>query len=80
MRYFAELANDEDLVEWYLVLEALEIKLRPGELSIPEYLNLTWELVGYSTEEIAVQLYFEYPSRVSETQQYDTLEVYFWGT
>ena len=43
-------------------------------------LKLTWKMLDYSKENIWIQLYFAYPPRVSEHIEFDTLEVYFWGT
>ena len=34
--------------EWYLVIEALELHIRPGDYDTPAAaLNFTWELVSY---------------------------------
>ena len=72
--------KDEDYLEWLLVVDALELKLAPGENSNSAVLKLTWEMLNYSKETIWIQLYFEYPPRISENIEFDTLEVYFWGT
>ena len=65
--------------EWLLIVEALELRIKPGDYSDENKLNLTWEMLGFSEDWIKIQLYFEYPQRVSEYVEYDTLEVYFWG-
>ena len=62
-----------------LVVEALELKMEPGDYSDENKLNLTWEMINFTEENIYIQLYFEYPQRVSEYIEYDTLEVFFWG-
>ena len=81
VRYFDQLENREQLPEWYLIVESLELKVRPGDLTEESrHLNLTWEMLSYSNSDIFIQLYFEHPGRVSEQPIYDTLEVYFWGT
>ena len=54
--------------------------MEPGRYSEERYLNMTWEMLSFTESEIYIQLYFEYPGRVSETELYDTLQVYFWGT
>ena len=33
--------------EWYVVVESLEIKVRPGTFSELNYLNLTWEILSF---------------------------------
>ena len=63
-----------------MVVDALELKLRPGEFSDPLVLDLQWEMLDFNREQIWIQLYFDYPPRISENIQHDTLEVYFWGT
>jgi len=78
VRFYDKLENTDKTPEWYLILEALEIKVRPGDFSHEQYLNLTWDMVSYGQDEIQIQLYFEYPGRVSEWDVYDTVEVYFW--
>ena len=65
--------------EWLLIVEALELRVSPGEYSDENRLNLTWEMIDYTESQLYLQLYFEYPDRVSEYIEYDTLEVYFWG-
>ena len=54
--------------------------MNPGPDTDPLKLNLTWEMLNYNKDFIYIQLYFEYPERISENPQYDILEVYFWGT
>ena len=63
-----------------MILESLEIKVRPGAYSDSKYLNLTWELMSFDEKLIFIQLYYDYPSEVSSKELYDTLEVHFWGT
>jgi hypothetical protein len=65
--------------EWLLVVEALELRMNPGDYSDENSLNLTWRMIDFNKDWITIQLYFEYPQRVSEYIEYDTLEVYFWG-
>ena len=69
-RYY-QLFNEDGIEvdpEWYAVIESLEIKLRPGAFSEEKYLNLTWEIKSCDSELIFIQLYFEYPNKVSEEQ------------
>ena len=73
--------NFENIPEWYLILEALELKLRPGDIDTnPQSLNFTWDLVSYSERQIFIQIYFDYQERVSDRDIYDTLEIHFWGS
>ena len=65
--------------EWLLVVEALELRMNAGDYSDENALNLTWSMIDFNKDQITIQLYFEYPQRVSEYIEYDTLEVYFWG-
>lgn len=44
-----------------LVVEALELKMEPGDYSDENKLNLTWEMINFTEENIYIQLYFEYP-------------------
>ena len=53
--------------------------MNPGEYSDEQKLNFTWEMISFSEQMIQIQLDFNYPERVSEYIEYDTLEVYFWG-
>lgn len=53
--------------------------MNAGEYSEETKLNFTWEMQGFSQERISIQLYFNYPERVSEYVEFDILEVYFWG-
>lgn len=72
--------NETTLEEqWLLVVEALELKMNPGDYSDELKLNMTWEMMDFNEEWIQIQCYFDYPQRVSEYVEYDTLEVYFWG-
>ena len=63
-----------------MVVDALELKMRPSEYSDPLVLDLQWEMLDFNRDQIWIQLYFENPPRVSENILHDTLEVYFWGT
>ena len=65
--------------EWLLVVEALELRMNAGDYSDENALNLTWSMIDFNKDWITIQLYFEYPQRVSEYIEYDALEVYFWG-
>ena len=67
-------------LEWLMVVDALELKMKPSEFSDPLVLDLQWEMLDFNREQIWIQLYFENPPRVSENILHDTLEVYFWGT
>lgn len=58
-------AEEEDY-EWYLILEALEIKVKPSAFSDERYLNLTWEMLSFDSKHIFIQLFFDYPSFVSQ--------------
>lgn len=60
-------------------MEALELKISPGDYSDENALNITWQMIDYNKNWIQIQLYFEYPQRVSEHIEYDTIEVNFWG-
>ena len=62
-----------------LIVEALELRMNPGDYSDDNLLNLTWQMISFDKEIIKIQLYFDYPERVSEYIEFDTLEVYFWG-
>ena len=47
-RYYAQFKSFDQVPEWYLILEGLELKVRPGEPETdPKALNLTWEFVSY---------------------------------
>jgi hypothetical protein len=74
VRYY-KLLNVEEAIdpEWYAIIESLEIKLKPGPFSEERYLNLTWEMKSYDSELIFIQLYFDYPDKVSEETYFDTL-------
>lgn len=55
VRYYDMYDNLEDVPEWYLILQALEIKVRPGDIdSDPQSLNFTWDLVSYSERQIYI--------------------------
>ena len=60
-------------------MEALELRMDPGDQSDDAMLNFTWEMLSFNKQMITIQLFFEYPQRVSEYVEYDVLEVYFWG-
>ena len=80
-RYYEWMKEEQEVnPEWYVVVESLEIKVRPGTFSELNYLNLTWEILSFNEDMIFFQLHFEHPERISEAQEFDTLEVYFWGT
>ena len=34
--------------EWLLIVEALELRVSPGEYSDENRLNLTWEMIDYT--------------------------------
>ena len=53
--------------------------MNAGEYSEETKLNFTWAMQGFSQERISIQLYFNYPERVSEYVEFDILEIYFWG-
>lgn len=73
--------NFEDDPEWFLIVEALELKVRPGDPDTEmKNLNFTWQLVSYDERQIYIQIDFEYPQKLSDRYIYDTLEIYFWGT
>ena len=81
VRYFDVYDNFEDIPEWYLILEALELKVRPGDIDTdPASVNLTWSLESFSERQMYIQIYFDYPERLSDRDAYDTLEVRFWGS
>jgi len=60
-------------------VEALELKMKPGDYSDENALNLTWYMLDFDIDWINIQLRFDYPQRVSEYIEYDEIEVYFWG-
>lgn len=80
-RYYGMFDNIEQDPEWYLIIEALELKIRPGDPDTElKSVNFTWSLVSYDERQIYIQIDFDYPERISDRDVYDTLEVYFWGT
>ena len=44
-----------------LVVEALELKMDPGDFSDENALNMTWEMISFDEDWILIQCYFEYP-------------------
>ena len=47
-RYFDIYDNFEEVPEWYLIVEALELRVLPGDPTTePNSLNFTWECVSY---------------------------------
>ena len=47
-RYYDIFDNFEQDPEWYLIIEALELHIRPGDYDTSAAaLNFTWELVSY---------------------------------
>ena len=79
-RDYAWFEIERNRLEWMMVVDALELKMRPGDLSDPQLLRLTWNMLDFNKDDIWIQLYFEYPPRISEHIEFDSLEVYFWGT
>ena len=72
--------NENANPEYLLSAEALELKILPGENSQIEVLNFTWFMIEYTEDYIWIQINWEFPPRVSEhIDEYDMLEVYFWG-
>lgn len=68
-------------LEWLMIVDALEIKVEPGEYSNPALLQLKdWKVVNFSATQIWIQIYFEYPDNISEKVVGDDLTVTFWGT
>ena len=61
-RYEGLFVDDVTLEEnWLLIVEALELRLEPGDYSDPAKLNFTWEMRAYNEGTIVIQLFFEYP-------------------
>lgn len=42
--------------EWMLVVEALELRMNPGDYSDENLLNLTWQMTDFNKETIKMQL------------------------
>ena len=61
-------------------MEALDIELIPGDEEEIEHLKFTWDLVEYESEDLKIQLYFDFPDEISEEGSYDQVSVTFWGT
>ena len=61
-RYYDMFDNFDLDPEWYLIIEALELKVRPGDPDTERSdLNFTWSLVDYNSRQIYIQIDFEYP-------------------
>ena len=44
--------TERNRLEWLMVVDALELKLRPGDLSDPQLLRLTWHMIDFNTKDI----------------------------
>jgi len=62
------------------LLDALEIKIMPDDPEIGKVVNFKWDILGYNTEYIYLQLSLQNPWEVSADGQFDTISVTFWGT
>jgi hypothetical protein len=62
------------------LLDALEIKILPDDPEVGKVVNFDWDILGYDTEYIYLQLYIKNPWEVSVDGQFDTITVTFWGT
>ena len=40
--------------EWMLIVEALELKMEPGDYSDENKLNLTWKMLGFTQDWIYI--------------------------
>lgn len=61
-QYEGPFLNETSLEEqWMLVVEALELKMDPGDFSDENALNMTWEMISFDEDWILIQCYFEYP-------------------
>ena len=54
-RWYGLFDNFEQDPEWYLVIEALELKVLPGDPDTElSNLNFTWDLVSYDKRQIYI--------------------------
>ena len=44
----------EPMYEWFLIMEALEIKVNPSNFSDERYVNLTWTINDFNSGEIDI--------------------------
>ena len=54
-RFYGMYDNLEDVPEWFLIIEALELKLRRGDPdTLYQSLNFTWELMSFDERQIYI--------------------------